>query len=206
MDDVLDVVRVDFTAARGDRLPAAWNLLALGVRVKLREETGLVAAAIQAKLARDLYAFHQGHDVLSRYGFDDEDAGLLAEPDIALGFATMLDACVRGEMLIVEWNLVDAEDAPVPITASTVAALFNAGPLPGTGGMMLAAWRRLIDEPRSRRIAEGNVSAPSPNGATAGEPSTAEGAEPKAPPARTAASPKARAARSGNTRRKPLKA
>lgn len=187
--------------------PGVWRDLGCGVWVKVRPETGLLAASIQAQISRELYAFHAGQDVLGRYGFSADDVGLLAEANVATGFAVMLDAIIRGAALIEDWNLADVAGAPVPIETASLKALFDQGVVPGTGGVLMAAFRRICDEPALKRAQEGNGSAPSPNGATAGAPTSAGDAAPKGSPAPTEASAKtAAAALSEKKPRRPRKA
>ena len=176
-------LKVAFAASESAAGEPEWRSLPYGVQVQLRRETGLVSAAIQARVAQDLYAFRQGLDVLGRYGFSEDEAGLLADPAIASGFAMLLEAIVRGEFLIADWNLVDEAEEPIPVTGATLKAFFNDGPIPGTGGIILAAFLRLTDEPRITKAAEGNGSASSLNGATAGGPNTAAAAASSETPA-----------------------
>ena len=200
-----EVVSCDFSGAHAAPAESEWRELPFGVRVKLRTETGLVSASIEAQVARDLYAFHQGQDVLGRYGFSADEAGLLADANIAAGFGMMLHACIRGVAIIEAWNLVDPDGQPYEVSHANVQGLFQHGVGPGTGGVLMSAFQRMCDAPRRARTAEGNGSAPSPNGVTAAERPTAADAERKASPAPPEADRKASSARKPSTRRRPPK-
>lgn len=201
-----DVVSCDFAGAHAAPAESEWRELPFGVRVKLRAETGLVSASIEAQVARDLYAFHQGQDVLGRYGFSADEAGLLADANIATGFGMMLHACIRGVAVIEDWNLVDPDGQPYEVSHANVQGLFQHGVGPGTGGVLMSAFQRMCDAPRRARAAEGNGSAPSPSGGIAAERPTAPDAGKKDSPAPPAAAPKARSARKPSTRRRAPKA
>lgn len=170
------VVVADFRQVEQAMAEAAWRQFSFGIRLKIRPQTGLLSATVEAQIARDLYLLHQGEDVLSRYGFDPDEVGLLAEPDIGLGFAMMIRATAKGLAMIEDWNLVDAAQTPIPINAETVRKLFHLGPLPGAGPVLMMEFQTFCDTPGHVLAAEKNVSGSSSNGVTAGEPNTAKGA------------------------------
>lgn len=176
----------DFDEEEVKLAEAEWHDLPFGIRVKLRPQSGLLSATIEAQISRDLYLLQMGEDVLERYGFDADEVGLLADRDVAMGFAMMLRYVARGVALIEDWNLVDKAKSPIPIETETVRKFFHVGPFKGSGPYLMAAFARICDAPAQLRAEEGNGSGSSPSGATAEEQSTAETAETPAKPAPSA--------------------
>jgi hypothetical protein len=174
----MEKVVVDFHATRARVGQAEWHDLPFGIAMKLRVLVGMTAAAIEGQIAADLYAFHQGEDVLAEYGYDPADVGLLADPAIAKGWARMHTACVRGTALIEDWNLVTPQGDPVEITPANIQQLFNLGPFPGSGAVLLSAFNRIVDAPAQRIAAEKKGSPPSQNGGSAAGASTAPPVDP----------------------------
>jgi hypothetical protein len=167
-------VVADFGKVEQTMAEAAWRTFSFGVRLRIRPQTGLLSATVEAQISRDLYLLHQGEDVLSRYGFDPDEVGLLAEPDIGLGFAMMIRATAKGLAMIEAWNLVDADQVPIDINAETVRKLFHLGPIPGAGPVLMMEFQTLCDTPGHILAAEKNGFGSSSNGGTAGEPNTAK--------------------------------
>jgi len=186
----VNTVECNFAAAEVAAGEAQWRDMPHGVCLKMRSLNGLVSASIQARLSQELYAFRQGEDVVSRYGFSTEDAGLLADEHISAGFAMILHNIVRGVVLIVDWNLVDGAQAPIPITEQTLRSFFQFGPLPGTGATMMAAFQQICDAPAVALGQEKKGSASSLSGVTAEGANSARPAKKKASRARPAASSK----------------
>lgn len=198
-------ITVDFDQVDEACAEAQWHDLPFGIRLKLRPQTGLLSATVEAQIGRDLYLMQQGEDVLERYGFSADEVGLLADHDVSMGFAMMIRATARGLALIEEWNLVDKAGVSIELTAETVRKFFHLGPFPGSGPILMAAFGRICDAPALRRAAEGNGSGSSLNGATAAGPNTAKTAAKSAKRARSVAGAGGSSAPKSKTRLKPPK-
>jgi hypothetical protein len=182
----MTTVKVDFSAVRASVGVAVWRALPYGGRMTLRPMVGLTAAAIEGEIARDLTAYHEGQDVIGRYGYDPADVGLLGDPAIIRGWSRMHLACIRAAALLEEWNLVDGDELPIPITEPNIQQLFQLGPFPGSGAVLLSAFNRLVDAPL-RKVAEEKKGSPPPqNGGSAAELSTAPPVDLSATPAQPA--------------------
>jgi hypothetical protein len=176
-----------------------WCDLAAGVRVKLRPFTGLTSLAVEAEVATELHAFRKGAGVLQRLGISAREFGALADPNVQLGVGMFLRAVVTGRALIEEWNVEDASGQAAPVTAESIAALFNE---PQAGPQVLAAFQTAVEEPLKGQREEGEPSGASPSGSSAEAPDTAEAALRPAPPVPEAGSPGAASpARSKSSRR-----
>lgn len=98
--------------------------------------------------------------------------------DPADGQAALRIATVLAERAILDWEGVGDEDGtPLPVTPETVARLMAFWPA-------FEAFQTLCVAPRLLLDAEGNGSAPLPNGTSAGAPSTALPAKGRARSAR----------------------
>jgi hypothetical protein len=201
----LNRVTADYDAVEQACGEATWRKLPFGVQLKMRPATGLISATVEAQVARELFMLQQGEDVLTQYGFEAEEVGLLADEQISIGFVTLMRAAIRGKALIEEWNLDDRSGEPVPITLETLRKFFHLGPIPGSGPLLLLAFNRLCDAPDQALVSEKNGSGSSPNGASAEERNTAQIAAPPEKPAPSADGARGSSARKSNTRPKPRK-
>jgi hypothetical protein len=167
-------------------LPRAprWIELAGTARVLLRPaSTALIAAAQHAAMA-EAEAVRAGRQGLLDAGvvIDGLD---LDDPHLAAGLAHDLMVRALARYLVTDWEGVfDADGNALAFDAALLPQLM------AIEDVAAAFWRHML-EPERRRAAEGNVSAPSPNGISAGAPDTAADAASQAvaPPAPTASMP-----------------
>jgi hypothetical protein len=166
-------------------LPRAPRWIDLGgtARVLVRPaSTPLVVAAQNAAMA-EAETIKVGRDGLLAAGgaIDGLD---LDDPHVAAGLAHDLMIRALARYLIMDWEGVfDRHGVPLAFDAALLPQLMDLEDLAA------AFWAELI-RPERDRTAEGNVSAPSPNGTLAGAPDTASAALPDAvPPAPTASTP-----------------
>lgn len=179
-------VTADYEAVEQRCGEAQWRNLPFGVQLKMRPTTGLISATIEAEMAREMTMLQLGEDVLTQYGFSPDEAGLLADEQIALGFATIMRAAKRGKAVIEDWNLDGPDGEPIPITLETLRKFFHLGPAPGSGSILLMHFNRLCDTPDLVLASEKNVSGSSLNGGSAEEQNTARTAAPPPSPAPSA--------------------
>lgn len=174
MTDAAQTVTCDFDSVEVAVGEPVWKDFSYGVRLNLRAQTGLLEAMVEGRIARELYALRQGEDILANYGFSPDEAGLLADADVAVGFAMIMRTTAKGVALIADWNLVDAEKQPIPITSETVRKLFHLGPFPGSGPILMQEFQQVCEARRVVLDSEKNGSGSSPNGATAAGQNTAQ--------------------------------
>lgn len=152
-----------------------WLDLPLGVRVKVRPLSGLVIAAARRLVQRDAIA------ILTERR-ERMDAGVPADDLLDLDDECLRDAFERVEMArglgrygIMAWEGVgnaDGTDA-VPLTPDNAEAM-------ATHPDMMDAFLTAYFKPVEALAAEGNASAPMPNGTTAPGANTAADAQPRA--------------------------
>ncbi|MCX8003365.1 MAG: hypothetical protein N2688_00155 [Burkholderiaceae bacterium] len=127
--------------------------------------TALISAAQHAAMA-DVDSIRVGRDGLLAAGA--EIAGLdLEDPHIAAGLAHALMLRALARYLVMDWDGVfDREGQPIAFDPALLPQLM------AIEDVAAAFWAELIKPERSR-AAEGNASAPSPNGTSAGALATA---------------------------------
>jgi len=152
-------------------LPRAprWIDLAGTARVLVRPaSTVLISAAQHAAMA-------EADGIRAeRLGLIDAGASVdgldLDDPHIAAGLAHDLMVRALARYLVTDWEGVfDAEGNALAFDPKLLPQLM------AIEDVAAAFWKHVL-EPERRRIAEGNVSAPSPNGTLAGAPDTAAAA------------------------------
>jgi hypothetical protein len=98
----------------------------------------------------------------------------LDDPHIAAGLAHDLMVCALARYLVTDWEGVfDAEGNALAFDPKLLPQLM------AIEDVAAAFWKHFL-EPERRRVLEGNASAPSPNGISAGAPDTAPAAIPGA--------------------------
>lgn len=200
------MLRVDFTQTAEAAKGPEWRDLPFGVRLQLLPPTGLVSASIEAQISRELAKFNAGQDVLSDYGFNSDEAGLLADEDIALGFAGLITAVINAANLVVDWNLADLAGEKLPIDRRSLTGLFHQGPVPGSGAAIMAAFNYYLRAPRAALAAEKNGSSSSLSGVSAVEENIAPDADRKGSPVPSEGGSKVGSAPKSSKRPRPKRA
>ncbi len=147
-----------------------WLDLPLGVRLLVRPLDTAVYEACRYRAARE------AKRIIDERERSGDDAPV--DEDEADGLATWLVTVALARVAIIDWRGVeDAEGSgPAPVDDTTVSDLMR---IP----LIASEFRRRILEPYERLVTEGNVSGPTPNGASAAAPTTAENAKRKGSPA-----------------------
>jgi hypothetical protein len=161
-----------------------WIDLAGTARVLVRPATTALISAAQHAAMAEADAIRAG-----RLGLIDAGASVdgldLDDPHIASGLAHDLMVRALARYLVTAWDGVfDADGNALAFDAALLPQLM------AIEDVAAAFWRHVL-EPERRQATEGNVSAPSPNGISAGAPDTAADAQSlaAAPPAPTASMP-----------------
>jgi hypothetical protein len=156
-----------------------WIDLAGTARVLVRPaSTALISAAQHAAMA-EADAIRAGRQGLLDAGAEVDGLDL-DDPHIAAGLAHDLMVRALAKYLVTDWEGVfDADGDALAFDPKLLPQLM------AIEDVAAAFWKHVL-EPERRRIAEGNVSAPSPNGISAGAPATAKAAhQPAAGPVPT---------------------
>lgn len=160
-------------------LPRAprWIDLAGTARVLLRPATTALISAAQHAAMAEADAIHAARSGLQAAGaaIDGLD---LDDPHIVAGLAHELMVQALARYLVADWDGVfDADGNPLAFDAKLLPRLM------AIEDVAAAFWKHVL-EPERRRVLEGNASAPSPNGISAGAPDIASAASPMpvAPP------------------------
>ena len=148
-----------------------WIDLAGTARVLIRPATTALISAAQHAAMAEADAIRAG-----RQGFLDAGAAVdgfdLDDPHIVAGLAHDLMVRALARYLITDWDGVfDADGNALAFDQKLLPQLM------AIEDVAAAFWKHVL-EPERRRIAEGNVSAPSPNGTLVGAPDTANAAIP----------------------------
>jgi hypothetical protein len=186
MSEEANTVVFDIAARDAALGEATWHQLPAGVRFKMRPLAGLDHVGIGVEVEERRRALAEGGDILDEFGFDSSQLPLLMDEKVAVGFVHLMRLSLIAKRVVDDWNLVDASGAPVPMETGMFFALFNAGPAPGLGPVMVSAFESIVLRPLARVNAEKKGSAASPSGDTAAAANTAPGAETSgsaAPPA-----------------------
>lgn len=158
-----------------------WIDLAGTARVLVRPATTALISAAQHAAMAEADAIRAG-----RLGLIDAGASVdgldVDDPHIAAGLAHDLMVRALARYLVTDWDGVfDADGNALAFDAALLPQLM------AIEDVAAAFWRHVL-EPERQRAAEGNASAPSPNGTLAGAPDTAAVVSPGvAPPAPTSA-------------------
>jgi hypothetical protein len=150
-----------------------WIDLAGTARVLLRPATTALISAAQHAAMAEADAIRAGRTGLIAAGADVEGLDL-DDPHIAAGLAHDLMVCALARYLVTDWEGVfDAEGNALAFDPKLLPQLM------AIEDVAAAFWKHFL-EPERRRVLEGNASAPSPNGISAGAPDTAPAAIPGA--------------------------
>jgi hypothetical protein len=156
-----------------------WIALAGTARVLVRPaSTALISAAQHAAMA-EADAIRAGRQGLLDAGAEIDGLDL-DDPHIVAGLAHDLMVRALARYLVTDWDGVfDAEGSALAFDPKLLPQLM------AVEDVAAAFWKHVL-EPERRRAAEGNASAPSPNGILAGAPDIAAAAIPGVvPPAPT---------------------
>jgi hypothetical protein len=163
-------------------LPRAprWLDLAGTARVLVRPATTALISAAQHAAMAEADAIRAGHDGLLAAGADVHGLDL-DDPHIVAGLAHDLMVRALARYLVTDWQgVLDADGNALAFDPKLLPQLM------AIEDVAAAFWKHVL-EPERRRVLEGNGSAPSPNGTSAGAPDTAAAAiRDAAPPAPTA--------------------
>lgn len=167
-------------------LPRAprWVALSGTARVLVRPATTALISAAQHAAMAGAEAVRAGRDGLLAAGAAVDGLDL-DDPHIAAGLAHDLMVRALARYLVTDWEGVfDAEGTPLAFDAALLPQLM------AIEDVAAAFWWHVL-KPERERIAEGNASAPSPNGTLAGARDIADAvsATPAGPPAPTSATP-----------------
>ena len=170
-----------------------------GATITLRPATTAEHHAAMAAVERIVAAILRGEEAAETAGLDAFALG--GDDDLADGLRQHLVAVELGARVILSWTGIGDEDGnPVEPSRAAILALCRD---PTVARRITAA----ALAPYHRRVAEGNASAASPNGAGEAAKTTAEAAEPPASPAPPAdAATAAPSAPSASTRRRRARA
>jgi hypothetical protein len=151
-----------------------WVDLPHGVRVEVRPADGLVRAAAEAAVLREVRAQEAERAARLEEGADTADLLDLADPDLRTTFLVLGIAGKLARFAIIRWEGIEQAHTPDLAEAMMVRH-------PDMGLAFLDA----LMGPAQKVTEEGNASAPAPNGFSAGAPITAGAADhPAAQPAR----------------------
>jgi hypothetical protein len=155
-------------------LPTAprWLDLPHGIRVQVKPIDGLVRAAAEASVHRTIREAEAERTDRIEVGAGVADLVDLADADMRRAFISLTFAAKLARYGIVAWEGIEQDHTgdlaeQLMLQQDTIAEAFIAAYL----------------APVAALAAEGNASAPAPNGSSAGAPITAEAAPPPAPPA-----------------------
>ena len=143
-----------------------WLDLAGTARVLMRPPTTALISAAQHAAMAEADAIRAGQEGLIAAGADVDGLDL-DDPHIVAGLAHELMVQALARYLVTDWQGVfDAEGNALAFDAKLLPRLM------AIEDVAAAFWRHVL-EPERRRAAEGNASAPSPNGISAGALDTA---------------------------------
>jgi hypothetical protein len=146
-----------------------WLELAGTARVLVRPATTALISAAQHAAMAEADAIHAGRQGLLDAGAEVDGLDL-DDPHIVAGLAHDLMVRALARYLVTDWEgIFDRDGNALPFDAALLPQLM------AIEDVAAAFWAHML-EPERRRIAEGNVSAPSPNGISAGALDTAEAA------------------------------
>ena len=144
-----------------------------GVVWTLRALTGPIKLSVEALVQKRIAALREGRGALEAMGFEGEDFGILADPEILVGLSVFEAACCYAQALLVSWTgMEDETGQPLEISEEAIRLALNYAP-DGGAPILLSPFIALIDGPRWVRHEEGNDSAPLPNGSLVGAQTTA---------------------------------
>jgi len=150
-----------------------WIDLAGTARVLVRPATTALISAAQHAAMAEADAIHAARSGLQAAGAEVDGLDL-DDPHIVAGLAHDLMVRALARYLIADWEGVfDAEGNTLAFDPKLLSQLM------AIEDVAAAFWKHVL-EPERRRSAEGNASAPSPNGISAGAPDTAPGVIPSA--------------------------
>ena len=146
-----------------------WIDLPHGVRAEVRPADGLVRAAAEAAVLREVREQEEQRAERLELGADCADLLDLADPDLRRTYLGLGIAAKLARYAILRW-----EGVAQPLTPELAEAMMVRHPEMGL------AFLDALLAPAQKVAEEGNASAPAPSGSSAGAPITAEAAAPMA--------------------------
>jgi hypothetical protein len=141
-----------------------------------RPLTAIEREAALAKSREFIEEARAGIDAFARYGFAGSSEWI-DDSELALGVGTFVLHVEMAVRVFISWEGIgDEAGNALPLTRENIAALMR-------DPIIYPVVQKALLRPLHDLDAEGNASAPSPNGAPAGAKNTAQGAQESKPPA-----------------------
>lgn len=157
-----------------------WLDLPHGVRLRVRALTSAVYQTAWQKALAHVRELVEHQLAIREAGGRVEDLPDLEDDEAQHGLAQVYLCKGLAEAAIIEWeNVIGPDDQPAPVTRENIWDAFD-------DHLIADTFLERYVKQHYERLAEGNASAPSPNGISAGAPDTARGAGNKKSRARTA--------------------